>query len=79
MQQISTSELLIKHLYNETNEAEAASVRSILANDTAMQQEFSRLQEAKNELDEAGGDIPGVSVIEKIKAFSKKQSLAEAH
>lgn len=79
MQQISTSELLIKHLYNETNAAEADVVDVALAADVNLQQEYTQLQEAKYALDEADGQAPGSAVIEKIMAFSKEQELAPSH
>jgi hypothetical protein len=79
MQQISTPELLIKHLYNETNTAEAGVVDAALAADVNLQQEYAQFQETKYALDEADGKAPGSSVIEKIMAFSKEQELAASH
>ena len=79
MQQTFTPELLVKHLYNETTPSEASAINHALANDMNLQQEFKQLQETKNALDEADGEAPDTSVIQKILAFSKKQELAESH
>lgn len=79
MQPIFTPELLVKHLYNETNEQEAIAINRALATDVTIKQEFTSLQEARYALDEADGEIPGASVIEKIRAFSKEKELAASH
>ncbi|MCC6583027.1 MAG: hypothetical protein IT271_04945 [Chitinophagales bacterium] len=79
MQQISTPELLIKHLYNETNATETGVVDAALAADATLHDEYAQLQETKYALDEADGQAPGASVIEKIMAFSKEQELAASH
>lgn len=79
MQQISTPELLVKHLYNETSAEEATTVDNALTNDSKLQEEFNELQTAKIALDEADGELPGVSVIEKIMTFSKEQELTATH
>lgn len=78
MQQIFTSELLVKHLYNETTDSEAAAIENALANDANLQQEFKQLRATKNALDE-DGEAPSTSTIEKILAFSKEQELTESH
>ena len=79
MQQNSTSQLLVKHLYNETSASEASAVNNALANDATLGQEFKKLQETKSALDETDGEAPDASVIQKILAFSKKQELTESH
>ncbi len=78
MQPNSTPELLVKHLYNETNTQEANSVKDALANDVNAEQEFSQLQAVKQALDETDGETPSVSVIQKILSFSKEQELTES-
>ena len=79
MQQISTPELLVKHLYHETTQEEASKVESILASDAKLQQEYAQLQETKYALDEADGELPNANVLEKIMEFSKEQELTESH
>ena len=79
MQQNSTNELLVKHLYNETNSQQVAILNQALAEDALLQEEFNKLKETKYALDEAGDELPSASVIEKIKAFSKSQELTETH
>lgn len=79
MQQTFTPELLVKHLYNETTPSEASAINHALANDANLQQEFRQLQETKIALDEADGELPGTSVVQRILAFSKKQELTESH
>ncbi len=79
MQQNSTSELLVKHLYNETSTNEANAVSDALAQDNALQQEFNQLSEAKYALDETDGETPDISIIQKIMKFSKQQELTETH
>lgn len=72
MQQISTSELLIKHLYNETTIEEASIVNKLLKDESAIQEEFLKIQAAKYALDEADGYEPSTSVVDKILDYSKK-------
>ena len=79
MQQNSTSELLVKHLYNETTTSEVGIISDALTNDLNLQQEFTQLKEAKDALDEADGEAPSTSTIQNILEFSKKQELAESH
>jgi hypothetical protein len=79
MQQNSTNELLVKHLYNETNSEQITALNQALAEDALLQVEFNQLQETKYALDEAGDELPSASVIEKIKAFSKSQELTATH
>ena len=79
MQQNSTSELLVKHLYNETTDSEATAIEHALANDANLQQEFKQLRATKNALDETDGETPSASTIQKILAFSKEQELTESH
>ncbi len=74
MQQNSTPELLVKHLYNETNATEAKSVQNSMESNPSLQQEFKSLQEAKYRLDETDGDEPGKSAISNILAYSKEMS-----
>ncbi len=71
MQEISTPELLVKHLYNETNADEASVVSNAFKNQPAIQQEFANLQTAKDALDGTDGHEPSKSVIDTILAFSK--------
>ena len=79
MQQIFTSELLVKQLYNETTNSEATAIENALANDANLQQEFKQLRATKNALDETDGEAPSTSTIQKILAFSKEQELTESH
>jgi len=72
MQQISTPELLVKHLYNETDVNEYNLAENVLENDTNLQQEFAKMQETKNALDDADGNEPSQSVINNILDFSKR-------
>lgn len=71
MQQISTSELLVKHLYNETNADEASVVNNAIENQPVIQQDFVDLQIAKDALDGTDGHEPKPSVIDNIIAYSK--------
>ncbi len=75
MQQIFTPELLIQHLYNETSPEEAKAIDRALRNHPALQEEFSRLKEAKYQLDESEGDGPGKSVLQKILAYSRQSEM----
>jgi hypothetical protein len=74
MQQISTSELLVKHLYNETTIEEATIVNKLLKDDSTIQEEFKQIQAAKYALDETDGYEPNKSVIDKILTYSKKSA-----
>ena len=56
MQQNSTNELLVKHLYNETNSEQITAINQALAEDALLQEEFNQLKETKYALDEAGDD-----------------------
>ena len=75
MEQDFTPQLLIKHLYNETNEAESLSVFQALENDPIVQQEFTQLKEAKQALDESGDNGPGKATIRNILEYSLQQHL----
>ena len=77
MQQNFTREILVKHLYNETNETEANAVEAALKNDSSLQQEFAQLRHVKNKIDEDGGDSPSNDSIQKILNYSKQQQPAE--
>ena len=74
MRQISTPELFIKQLYNESNPIETAMVKNALQNEPALQRELKKMQEAKNALDSDGGDMPGQHVIDNILAYSQKSA-----
>ncbi|MDB5226054.1 MAG: hypothetical protein JWN78_247 [Bacteroidota bacterium] len=74
MQTDFTPNILIKHLYNETNITEAASVRNALENDVSLQEEFNKLKEAKQALDENGGE-PSPTTIQNILDFSRQHQL----
>ena len=77
MQQNFTREILVKHLYNETNETEANAVEAALKNDSSLQQEFAQLRHVKNKIDEDGGDSPSNDSIQKILNYSKQKQTAE--
>jgi len=72
MQQNFTPELLVKHLYNETNANETQLVENALEQNEAIRQEFKDIESAKLALDEADGHEPSKSIIDNILAFSKK-------
>ncbi len=77
MQQNFTREILVKHLYNETNETEANAVEAALKNDSSLQQEFAQLRHVKNKIDEDAGDSPSNDSIQKILNYSKQQKTVE--
>lgn len=79
MQQISTPELLVKHLYNETDKEESTILQNALEQDSETAQTFKQMQEVKNALDEAGDETPGENVIRNILEFSKQQELTASH
>lgn len=79
MQQISTPNLLLKYLYNETSSAEKAAIEKSIANDASLQDELNRLKEIKLRLDEQDNTIPSIASIGQILAYSKEQSLTETH
>ena len=74
MQKTSTPELLVKHLYNETNVSESELVQIYLKNDNLLQEEYSQMQAVKYALDESGGNEPRKSVIADILNYAKKSS-----
>ena len=71
MQQNFTSELLVKHLYHETNAIETKMVENALKSDKTAQQEFEQMQAAKYALNDNDGDEPNTSVINNILNYSK--------
>lgn len=75
MQQDFTPNILTKHLYNETNITEAALVRNALEFDVSLQEEFSKLKEAKQALDEDGRERPSRAVIRHILDYSRQHQL----
>lgn len=77
MQQNFTREILVKYLYNETNEVEAKTIETALLNDVSLQQEFAQLRHVKNKIDENGGDSPSSDSIQKILNYSKQKQTAE--
>jgi beta-galactosidase GanA len=77
MQQNFTREILVKYLYNETNEVEAKTIETALQNDVSLQQEFAQLRHVKNKIDEDGGDSPSSGSIQKILNYSKQKQTAE--
>ena len=79
MQQISTPELLVKHLYNETDAEETIILQNSLENDAKTAESYKQLQEVKNALDEAGGESPANSVIQLILEYSTQQELSTSH
>jgi hypothetical protein len=79
MQQISTPELLVKHLYNETNKSEADALQQELNSNPETAQLYTKLQDAKNALEENDGEMPSVNVVEKILAYSNANTLEEIH
>lgn len=78
MQATFTPQLLIKHLYNETTATEGSAVFSALEENEAVQEEFAQLLEAKQALDDAGGDDPGRACIRNILRYSGAQQLETA-
>ncbi len=74
MQQNSTPELLVKHLYDETNVSESELVKVSLNNDNLLQEEYSQMQASKYALDDSGGNEPRKSVIENILNYAKKSA-----
>lgn len=74
MQKNSTPELLVKHLYNETNVSESELVKISLKNDNMLQEEYTQMQATKFALDDADGSEPNKSVIENILNYSKKSA-----
>ncbi len=79
MQQISTPELLVKQLYNETNPIEAAAVQQAIDNNPEMADLYTSLQEAKAAVEESDGESPSVRSIEKILTYSNAKTLEEIH
>jgi len=79
MQQMSTLELLIKHLYHETTQQEAAFLRNELEHDKALAVSYEELQEIKNALDDAGGDRPGAHILRNVVEYSRQYELEEAY
>lgn len=79
MQQISTPELLVKHLYSETDAEETVILQNSLENDAKIAESYKQLQEVKNALDEAGGESPANSVIQHILEYSTQQELSTSH
>ena len=71
MQQISTPELLVKHLYLETDSDERKHIGLQLTDDSEASDMFAQLSEAKQALDEDGGELPGTPVMENILRYSK--------
>lgn len=71
MQQISTPELLVKQLYLETDSDERRQIEQLLTNDSEVADMFAQLSEAKQALDEDGGELPGTPVMENILRYSK--------
>ena len=75
---MSTPDLLVKHLYNETDSEEATLLQHSLENDSKSTETYRQLQEAKAALDEADGETPGNSIIQNILEYSKQQELSTA-
>ena len=71
MKQISTPELLVKQLYLETDSDERRQIEQLLTNDSEVADMFAQLSEAKQALDEDGGELPGTPVMENILRYSK--------
>lgn len=76
MKQISTPELLVKHLYLETDSDERRQIEQLLTNDSEVADMFAQLSEAKQALDEDGGELPGTPVMENILRYSKNSFAA---
>lgn len=79
MQQISTPELLVKHLYHETDAEEATLLQHELEHNAEAAQSYVAMQEVKGMLDDDSGETPGASVINKILEFSKEKELTAIH
>ena len=71
MKQISTPELLVKYLYLETDSVERKHIGQQLTDDSEASDMFAQLSEAKQALDEDGGELPGTPVMENILRYSK--------
>lgn len=71
MKQISTPELLVKQLYLETDSNERRQIGQQLTDDSEVADMFAQLSEAKQALDEDGGELPGTPVMENILRYSK--------
>ncbi len=71
MKQISTPELLVKQLYLETDSDERRQIGQQLTDDSEVADMFAQLSEAKQALDEDGGELPGTPVMENILRYSK--------
>lgn len=71
MKQISTPELLVKYLYLETDSDERKHIGQQLTDDSEASDMFAQLSEAKQALDEDGGELPGTPVMENILRYSK--------
>ena len=75
MQEISTPELLVKHLYNETNALEKSIVNQAIENQVLIKEEYTNMQTAKNALDEIDGNEPNQAVIDTILTYSKMNEI----
>jgi len=73
MQQNSTLDLLIKHLYQETDTDENAIVQQLLASDTKLQEQYQQLCATKNAIDEHGGDGPNDTIIQQVLSYSQQK------
>ena len=71
MKQISTPELLVKQLYLETDSDERRQIEQQLTDDSEVADMFAQLSEAKQALNEDGGELPGTPVMENILRYSK--------
>lgn len=76
MKQISTPELLVKHLYLETDSDERRQIGQQLTDDSEVADMFAQLSEAKQALDEDGGELPGTPMMENILRYSKNSFAA---
>ena len=71
MKQISTPELLVKQLYLETDSDERRQIEQQLTDDSEVADMFAQLSEAKQALNEDGGELPGTPVMDNILRYSK--------
>lgn len=79
MQQISTHDLLVKHLYNETTPDEAEIVLNMLLNHPALHDEYNTLKATISQLNVADAATPSKMVLQNILSYSKTKEQAETH
>lgn len=78
MQPTSTPEQLVRLLYHETTPEETRELEACLDTNETLRNEFRQMSEAKAALDNDGHGRPGVSTLERIRAYAAEKNLQEA-